>query len=316
METEAEWNFINSEMQQITLPGVNEWHIGLKNQGTWQWVSGKPLTIDKWQRYEPSGDGNVAVMSKDYPPGSKGLFNDLNGLYPKPFICEMPSGAKPPAPPGATAVPPGETTLPLGSTTVPSGTTTMPQGSTVLPSGSPPTPAGGGGGGGTEGMTGFEKDCLEAHNEYRAKHGVPPLKWNAQLKADAQEWANHLADINNMEHDYESINKGSGENLAYFQPGDPNNMPTQCQGPKNPSCVQCREMVADWYSEESNFDYNTGKSKGGVILHFTQVVWKETTELGMATATSANKWFSVARYKKRGNMGDSEAFKKNVPRPQ
>ena len=92
METEAEWQFINNEMQHITIPGVNEWHIGLKNQGGWQWVSGKPLTIEKWQRYEPSGDGNAAVMSKDYPPGSKGLFNDLNGQYPKPFICEMPRG--------------------------------------------------------------------------------------------------------------------------------------------------------------------------------------------------------------------------------
>lgn len=70
------------------------------------------------------------------------------------------SGAKPPAPPGATAVPPGETTLPLGSTTVPSGTTTMPQGSTVLPSGSPPTPAGGGGGGGTEGERQFCQSSL------------------------------------------------------------------------------------------------------------------------------------------------------------
>ena len=119
-----------------------------------------------------------------------------------------------------------------------------------------------------------------------------------------------------MVHDEESINKGSGENLAYFQPGDPNNMPTQCQGPKNFSCVQCREMVADWYSEESNFNYNTGESKGGVILHFTQVVWKETTELGMATATSANKWFSVARYKARGNMGYPEDYIENVPRPQ
>ena len=92
METEAEWEFINSEMQQITLPGVNEWHIGLKNQGTWKWVSGKPLNIKKWQRYEPSGDGNVAVMSKDYPPGSRGLFRDLNGLFSKAFICELPAG--------------------------------------------------------------------------------------------------------------------------------------------------------------------------------------------------------------------------------
>lgn len=42
-------------------------------------------------------------------------------------------------------------------------------------------------------MTGFEKDCLKAHNEYRAKHGVPPLKWSAELAADAQEWAKELA---------------------------------------------------------------------------------------------------------------------------
>jgi len=45
------------------------------------------------------------------------------------------------------------------------------------------------------GLTGFENDCLKAHNEYRAKHGVPPLKWNAQLAADAQKWANNLAVI-------------------------------------------------------------------------------------------------------------------------
>jgi len=75
-------------------------------------------------------------------------------------------------------------------------------------------------------------------------------------------------------------------------------------------------MVADWYSEEPNYDYNTGKSKGGVILHFTQVVWKETSELGMATATNANTWFTVARYKPRGNMGYENDFIENVPRPQ
>ena len=42
-------------------------------------------------------------------------------------------------------------------------------------------------------MTEFEKDCLNAHNEYRAKHGNPPMKWNNQLKEDAQTWANALA---------------------------------------------------------------------------------------------------------------------------
>ena len=59
----------------------------------------------------------------------------------------------------------------------------------------------------------------------------------------------------------------------------------------------------DWYPGESNHDYNTGKSKGDVILYFTQVVGKETSELGMATATNAGTWFTVARCKPRGNMG-------------
>ena len=89
METEPESQYVNSKIQQIQ---VSEWHIGLKKQRTWKWVSSEPLTIQKWQRDQPSGDGNVAVMSKAYPPGSQGLFNDFSGQIPKPFICEMPSG--------------------------------------------------------------------------------------------------------------------------------------------------------------------------------------------------------------------------------
>ena len=81
-------------IQQITLPGVNEWHIGLQKQGVWNWVSGSPLTITKWQTNEPSGDGNVVVMSKNYPAGSRGLFNDFSGQFSRPFICELPSGKR------------------------------------------------------------------------------------------------------------------------------------------------------------------------------------------------------------------------------
>lgn len=43
------------------------------------------------------------------------------------------------------------------------------------------------------GLTDYENECLEAHNEYRAKHGVPPLKWSDELAAGAQKWADHLA---------------------------------------------------------------------------------------------------------------------------
>ena len=56
------------------------------------------------------------------------------------------TGAKPPAPVGITAVTPA--------------TTTIPQGSTGAPSGGTPIPAGGGGGGGTEGERLFCQSLL------------------------------------------------------------------------------------------------------------------------------------------------------------
>lgn len=39
------------------------------------------------------------------------------------------------------------------------------------------------------GITEFEKSCLKAHNEYRAKHSVPPLKLNKRLCRFSEEWA-------------------------------------------------------------------------------------------------------------------------------
>ena len=89
-----EREYINNKIQQITLPRENEWHIGLIKDGQekWKWVNGKPLTIDKWQREvgQPSREGNVAVMAKNYPRGSQGLFNDLEPHIRKPYICEIP----------------------------------------------------------------------------------------------------------------------------------------------------------------------------------------------------------------------------------
>ncbi|KAJ7392887.1 C-type lectin domain 4 member E [Desmophyllum pertusum] len=95
METEEEWQFINDEIQHRSIAYLNEYHIGLeKNGGDWTWINGGPLTISKWQvtHGEPSGDGDVAVMSKDYPPGTQGLFNDLPDYFKRAFICEMPRG--------------------------------------------------------------------------------------------------------------------------------------------------------------------------------------------------------------------------------
>ena len=160
---------------------------------------------------------------------------------------------------------------------------------------------------------GFQKACLEAHNDFRYFHGVPLLKWSAKLTSDAQAWANHLAASGKFEHDPSAPGKGQGENLYYatFQP-----LPKRlCAYGEQKDCLSCEEIVQAWYDEEADYDYDTGKPKtpDAVIGHFTQLIWKATKDLGMATAVAGNKVVAVARYSPAGNWEGE--FKKNVPRP-
>ena len=51
----------------------------------------------------------------------------------------------------------------------------------------------------------FSQDCLDAHNNYRAKHGVPPLMWSHELAEGAQNWADQLASTDSLQHDEVAI---------------------------------------------------------------------------------------------------------------
>ena len=153
--------------------------------------------------------------------------------------------------------------------------------------------------------------CLEAHNYYRFLHGVPPLKWSGKLSRDAQSWANHLAITNKFDHDPTARGKDQGENLYYTIPSK-----RLCEhNEHDEDCIDCWDIVKLWYDEESDYDYVTGKAKNGnaVVLHFTQLVWKASKELGMATAVAHDRLVAVARYSPVGNyIGE---FKENVPPP-
>lgn len=46
------------------------------------------------------------------------------------------------------------------------------------------------------------------------------------------------------------------------------------------------------------------------ILHFTQIVWKASKKLGMATAVASDRLVAVARYEPAGNIGGQ--FQENV----
>ena len=56
----------------------------------------------------------------------------------------------------------------------------------------------------------IKADMLNAHNEYRKKHGAASLKWNSKLASEAQRWAEKCAEAGSLMHDDGDF----GENVA------------------------------------------------------------------------------------------------------
>jgi len=138
----------------------------------------------------------------------------------------------------------------------------------------------------------FRQDSLRAHNAYRSKHGVPALKLSDKINAVAQEWADYLIANDAWQH---SGNKKYGENL-YISIGSS----AQEQGQRS---------VDSWYSEIKDYKFeNPGYSQE--TGHFTQVVWKGSTELGVGVGQKGSKVVVVANYSPPGNSGQ---YHDNVP---
>ncbi|XP_065357746.1 uncharacterized protein LOC135951926 [Calliphora vicina] len=129
----------------------------------------------------------------------------------------------------------------------------------------------------------LRKECLEAHNRYRAKHGAGPLTLSKQLNAYATEWAKQLADSNTLQH---RKNNKYGENL-YLGTG---------MGP------QTHELaVQAWYDEIKDYNFNKPGFSSNTG-HFTQVVWKTSKELGVGIVNRANRTWVVCNYDPPGNV--------------
>ena len=56
----------------------------------------------------------------------------------------------------------------------------------------------------------FAQRLLDRHNEERRRVGVPPLAWDAQLAADAQDWAEEIARQQRMTHADHAARRGAG----------------------------------------------------------------------------------------------------------
>ncbi|XP_060519497.1 uncharacterized protein LOC132697833 isoform X2 [Cylas formicarius] len=143
----------------------------------------------------------------------------------------------------------------------------------------------------------FQTQCLKAHNEYRKKHGVPPLKLDRNMCRVSQQWADTLIRKGALMH---SNNNEYGENLFMMQSSNANFV------------VSGDEAVDSWYEEikQHVFGVEPNSLSTG---HFSQVVWKDSRQLGVAFAKSGCKVVVVANYYPPGNI--IGCFAENVPPP-
>ncbi|CAG7714315.1 unnamed protein product [Allacma fusca] len=140
----------------------------------------------------------------------------------------------------------------------------------------------------------FLDDCLNSHNFYRRKHKSPDLELDDDLCQVAQAYVTKLAKSGDS---FQYSGNGFGENIFFTTVGPAGG----------------KEACEAWYSESRNYDWdNIDKQKG--TSHFTQMIWKGTTKLGMAMATSKHGIYVVAEYSPPGNVVGR--YPQNIAKPE
>ncbi|XP_044170998.1 protein PRY2-like isoform X2 [Acropora millepora] len=138
------------------------------------------------------------------------------------------------------------------------------------------------------------QEALLAHNRFRALHHVLPLQWNVTLAEQAQNTAESVAgDPSTFQ------GEPVGENIAQIW-HDLQRAPLKA--------------TTIWYAEKKTYSYSYPVLTDNV-KHFTQMIWKDTTQLGMGAAPSPSGKYVivVALYRPIGN--DVHRLRDNVEKP-
>ncbi len=128
------------------------------------------------------------------------------------------------------------------------------------------------------------REFLRVHNEERARLGVPPLRWSAELARYAQKWAAHLARSGDFEHRSRSVAR-YGENLfrgeTGYSPGDAARL---------------------WLEERAQYRGGPVEREDlGTMGHYTQMIWRDSTHVGFGVARGRDGLVIVANYSPGGN---------------
>lgn len=131
---------------------------------------------------------------------------------------------------------------------------------------------------------------LALHNRERAAVGAPPLAWDPALAAAAASYGPALAALGRLAHSPRATRPGQRENLAMGSASH--------YGPE--------DLVELWVDEKAHFRPGTfpDVSRTGEwrdVAHYTQMIWKGTTNVGCAMHAAAGRNYLICRYSPPGN---------------
>ena len=132
---------------------------------------------------------------------------------------------------------------------------------------------------------------LTAHNKYRVDLDLNELVWSKNLENSSQKWADKLISRNLFEHS----NTENGENIFIIMGRDASPI----------------EVVDEWAIEKEYFNYKTRKCIKNCCDfvdccphecgHYTQIIWRDTKEVGCAVSKLGSKQIWVCQYNPPGN---------------
>ncbi|KAK6442367.1 positive regulation of epithelial to mesenchymal transition [Oleoguttula sp. CCFEE 5521] len=150
-----------------------------------------------------------------------------------------------------------------------------------------------------------EQEALDLHNHAREEVGNKPLLWHVNCAAAAAAYAQTLANADaGLVHSKQPKNDArQGENLA------------SSEGEQGNRLLLATQL---WYDEKPNWDggpfSGNNKAEPYVDGHYTQMIWAETTHVGIASATAASGTiYTVGRYYPAGNWIGKKPAEKVAP---
>ena len=137
----------------------------------------------------------------------------------------------------------------------------------------------------------FAARLLDAHNVERRRVGVPDLRWSAKLAAEAQAYAVKLAARQRLVHASRAERDEAGENLWAGTAG----------------LYSAEQIVGTMIAEKRDFEPGVFPqvSRTGAwrdVGHYTQIIWRETRDVGCAVVPGGGQDWVVCRYWPAGNI--------------